>query len=96
VLPITSSSLGAADLIIIAVMTTTAEVGTDTADAAAAGEFVWRIFYSILAVPVGVFTLNRFRKRNAGLMRDAWDALNEMREQHASSPARAHAGLGIG
>jgi hypothetical protein len=43
------------------------------------------VFYSVLAIPFGVFTLNRFRRRNGPLLTDAWAALTEMREEAATS-----------
>ena len=41
---------------------------------------VWRVFYSVLAVPFGVFTLNQFRKRHGALLTEAWTAVGDMRE----------------
>jgi uncharacterized membrane protein YbhN (UPF0104 family) len=76
VLPVTSSGLGTVDGIIIAALS--AMSGNN--DLSAAGKFVWRIFYSILVLPVGVFTLNRFRKQHGELITEAWQAAGEMRE----------------
>ena len=59
VLPFTSSGMGTVDLFLIASLSTL----SGNANLAAAGEVVWRVFYSVLAIPVGVFTLNHFRKR---------------------------------
>jgi uncharacterized membrane protein YbhN (UPF0104 family) len=78
VLPLTSSGLGTVDAIIISALT--AMAGDSNSSLCAAGEFVWRIFYSILAVPVGVFTLNRFRRKNGSLLTEAWHAAGSMGE----------------
>jgi uncharacterized membrane protein YbhN (UPF0104 family) len=80
VLPLTSSGLGTVDAIIISALSAM----SGNSDLSAAGEFVWRIFYSILAVPIGVFTLNRFRKKNGSLLTEAWHAAAGMREEIAS------------
>jgi len=80
VLPLTSSGLGTVDAIIISALSAM----SGNSDLSAAGEFVWRIFYSILAVPIGVFTLNRFRKKNGALLTEAWHAAAGMREEIAS------------
>jgi uncharacterized membrane protein YbhN (UPF0104 family) len=82
VLPLTSSGLGTVDAIIISALS--AMSGNN--DLSAAGEFVWRIFYSILAVPIGVFTLNRFRKNNGPLLTEALHAAAGLREEMASEP----------
>jgi uncharacterized membrane protein YbhN (UPF0104 family) len=75
VLPLTNSGLGTVDGIIIAALAAM----SGNSDLSAAGEFVWRIFYSILAVPVGVFTLARFRKRHGALLTEAWHSASELR-----------------
>ena len=80
VLPLTSSGMGTVDLFLIASLSAL----SGNADLAAAGEVVWRVFYSVLAIPAGVFTLNRFRKRHGELLTDAWAALTEMREEAAT------------
>jgi uncharacterized membrane protein YbhN (UPF0104 family) len=82
VIPVTSSGLGSVDLILIAVLTSYASDSVDES-AIVAGQFTWRIFYSIIAVPFGGITLARFQKKNPGLIKDAWDALDEMREEEA-------------
>ena len=80
VLPVTSSGLGTVDAIIISALSAM----SGNSDLSAAGEFVWRIFYSILAVPIGVFTLNRFRKTNGPLLTEALHAAAGLREEMAS------------
>jgi uncharacterized membrane protein YbhN (UPF0104 family) len=89
VLPLSSSGMGTVDLFLIASLSAL----SGNASVVAAGEVVWRVFYSVLAIPVGVFTLNRFRKTNGHLLTDAWAALTEMREEAAvageSAPAEA-------
>jgi uncharacterized membrane protein YbhN (UPF0104 family) len=82
VLPVTSSGLGTVDAIIISALSAM----SGNSDLSAAGEFVWRIFYSILAVPIGVFTLNRFRKKNGALLTEALHAAAGLREEMASEP----------
>ena len=79
-LPITGSGLGTVDLIMIAALS--AMSGNN--DASAAGELIWRVFYSILAVPFGVVLLGRFQKKHPELFTDAWKALGEMRESASS------------
>jgi uncharacterized membrane protein YbhN (UPF0104 family) len=81
VLPLSSSGMGTVDLFLIASLSAL----SGNASVAAAGEVVWRVFYSVLAIPVGVFTLNRFRKKNGHLLTDAWAALTEMREEAATA-----------
>jgi len=90
VLPLTSSGLGTVDAIIISALT--AMAGDSNSSLCAAGEFVWRIFYSILAVPVGVFTLNHFRKENGALLTEAWHAAGGMGEALYDSEAEGPAG----
>ena len=76
VLPLTSSGVGTSDAIIIAALSAM----SGNASLSAAGEITWRVFYSFLALPIGVFTLGRFRKKHGELLTDAWTALAEMRE----------------
>ena len=87
VLPLSSSGMGTVDLFLIASLSAL----SGNASVAAAGEVVWRVFYSVLAIPVGVFTLNRFRKTNGQLLTDAWAALTEMREEAATAGEKAAA-----
>jgi uncharacterized membrane protein YbhN (UPF0104 family) len=84
VLPLSSSGMGTSDVVIIAALSAM----SGDASLAAAGEFIWRVFYSVLALPIGVFTLGRFRKRHGELITDAWQALSEMRGD-VDSPAPA-------
>jgi hypothetical protein len=51
----------------------------DRPTAGAGKVMVWRVFYSFLTLPVGVFTLGRFRKKHAALLTDVC-ALAEMRK----------------
>jgi uncharacterized membrane protein YbhN (UPF0104 family) len=81
ILPLTSSGMGTVDFFLIGALSAL----SGNASAAAAGELVWRVFYSVLAIPFGVFTLNRFRKKNGPLLTDAWTALSDMREEAATS-----------
>jgi uncharacterized membrane protein YbhN (UPF0104 family) len=61
VFPITGSGLGVVDAVLIAVLVETSG-GAD--DAVVAATLVWRVFYSILSLPLGAMTLSRFQ--NAG------------------------------
>jgi len=64
VFPITGSGLGVVDAVLIAVMI---ELGNASDDALLAAALLWRVFYSVLALPLGAITLARFRKANPEL-----------------------------
>jgi putative heme transporter len=81
ILPITGSGLGTVDLVLISALGTL----SGNNDLSAAGAMVWRVFYSVLAVPFGVFTLNRFRKRHGALLTEAWTAMEDMKERRAET-----------
>ena len=61
VFPITGSGLGVVDAVLIAVLI---ELGSASDDALVAAALLWRVFYSVIALPLGAITLSRFRKAN--------------------------------
>ena len=61
VFPITGSGLGVVDAVLIAMLV---ELGTADDDALVAAALLWRVFYSVLALPLGAITLGRFRNAN--------------------------------
>ncbi len=60
VFPITGSGLGVVDAVLIAMLI---ELGTADDDALVAAALLWRVFYSVLTLPLGAITLGRFRVR---------------------------------
>ena len=49
-------------------------------DALAAAVLLWRVFYSLLTLPLGAITLSRFRKASPGLVgRGGMDATSDVR-----------------
>jgi uncharacterized membrane protein YbhN (UPF0104 family) len=61
VFPITGSGLGVVDAVLIAMLV---ELGSASDDALLAAALLWRVFYSVLTLPLGAITLGRFRKAN--------------------------------
>jgi uncharacterized membrane protein YbhN (UPF0104 family) len=61
VLPITGSGLGVVDAVLIAMLI---ELGSASDDALVAAALLWRVFYSIVALPLGAVTLSHFRRAN--------------------------------
>jgi uncharacterized membrane protein YbhN (UPF0104 family) len=59
VFPITGSGLGVVDAVLIAALVDLSDASDDALVAAA---LLWRVFYSILPLPLGAITLSRFRK----------------------------------
>ena len=59
VLPITGSGLGVVDTVLIAMLI---ELSSADDDALLAAALLWRVFYSVLTLPLGAITLSRFRK----------------------------------
>src|SRR5262249_39330588 len=59
VCPITGSGLGVVDGVLIAMLV---ELGGGSDDALVAAALLWRVFYSVLTLPLGAITLGRFRK----------------------------------
>jgi uncharacterized membrane protein YbhN (UPF0104 family) len=62
VFPITGSGLGVVDAVLIAMLV---ELGDASDDALLAAALLWRVFYSVVALPIGAITLGRFRKANS-------------------------------
>ena len=61
VFPITGSGLGVVDAVLIAMLI---ELSGASDDALVAAALLWRVFYSVLILPLGAITLGRFRKAN--------------------------------
>ena len=64
--PITGSGLGVVDAVLIAMLV---ELGSASDDALVAAALLWRVFYSVLTLPLGAITLGRFRKANPDILR---------------------------
>jgi uncharacterized membrane protein YbhN (UPF0104 family) len=58
VLPITGSGLGVVDGVLIAMLV---ELSAASDDALVAAALLWRVFYSVLTLPLGAITLSRLR-----------------------------------
>jgi uncharacterized membrane protein YbhN (UPF0104 family) len=65
VFPITGSGLGVVDAVLIAMLI---ELGSASDDTLLAAALLWRVFYSIIILPLGAITLSRFRKANPGIL----------------------------
>jgi uncharacterized membrane protein YbhN (UPF0104 family) len=61
VFPITGSGLGVVDAVLIAMLVM---LGSASDDALLAAALLWRVFYSVITLPLGAVTLSRFRKAN--------------------------------
>jgi uncharacterized membrane protein YbhN (UPF0104 family) len=61
VFPITGSGLGVVDAVLVAMLIELSSVSDDVLIAAA---LLWRVFYSVIPLPLGAITLSRFRKAN--------------------------------
>ena len=61
VFPITGSGLGVVDAVLIAMLI---ELGSASDDALLAAALLWRVFYSVITLPLGAITLSRFRDAN--------------------------------
>jgi uncharacterized membrane protein YbhN (UPF0104 family) len=66
VFPITGSGLGVVDAVLIAMLI---ELSGAPDDALVAAALLWRVFYSVLTLPLGAITLGRFRKANPDVLR---------------------------
>jgi uncharacterized membrane protein YbhN (UPF0104 family) len=64
VFPVTGSGLGVVDAVLVAMLV---ELGSADDDALVAAALLWRVFYSVLTLPLGAVTLSRFRKANPEL-----------------------------
>ena len=58
VLPITGSGLGVVDAVLVTILF---ELGTASDDALVAAALLWRVFYSVVTLPLGAVTWGRFR-----------------------------------
>jgi uncharacterized membrane protein YbhN (UPF0104 family) len=61
VFPLTGSGLGVVDAVLIAMLI---ELGSAPDDSLLAAALLWRVFYSVITLPLGALTLSRFRKAN--------------------------------
>jgi uncharacterized membrane protein YbhN (UPF0104 family) len=68
VFPITGSGLGVVDAVLIAMLI---ELGSASDDAFLAAALLWRVFYSVITLPLGAITLSQFRKANPEGLRHA-------------------------
>ena len=68
VFPVTGSGLGVVDAVLIAMLI---ELGSASDDALLAAALLWRVFYSVLTLPLGAITLSRFRKLNPDVLQRA-------------------------
>jgi uncharacterized membrane protein YbhN (UPF0104 family) len=66
VFPITGSGLGVVDAVLVAMLI---ELGSASDDALVAAALLWRVFYSVIPLPLGAITLSRFRKANPEALR---------------------------
>ncbi len=66
VFPITGSGLGVVDGVLIAMLI---ELSSASDDVLLAAALLWRVFYSVLTLPLGAITLSRFRKTNPEALR---------------------------
>ena len=64
--PITGSGLGVVDAVLIAMLI---ELSSASDDALVAAALLWRVFYSLITLPLGAITLGRFRKANPDALR---------------------------
>ena len=65
VFPITGSGLGVVDAVLIAMLI---ELSGASDDALVAAALLWRVFYSVLTLPLGAITLSRFRKATPNVL----------------------------
>jgi uncharacterized membrane protein YbhN (UPF0104 family) len=66
VFPITGSGLGVVDAVLLALLV---ELGSASDDSLVAATLLWRVFYTVLTLPLGAITLSRFRKANPDVLR---------------------------
>ena len=66
VFPVTGSGLGVVDAVLVALLI---ELGSASDDALVAAALLWRVFYSLITLPLGAVTLGRFRKANPDVLR---------------------------
>jgi uncharacterized membrane protein YbhN (UPF0104 family) len=68
VLPITGSGLGVVDAVLIAMLV---ELSSASDDSLVAAALLWRVFYSVITLPLGAITFGRFRKATPDVSGDA-------------------------
>ena len=68
VFPITGSGLGVVDAVLIAMLV---EQSGASDDALVAAALLWRVFYSVITLPLGAVTLGHFRKANPDVLQSA-------------------------
>jgi uncharacterized protein (TIRG00374 family) len=87
VIPITGSGLGVVDVVMIAGLSAL----TGNADASAAAAMLWRVFYSFVTIPFGVYTSRKFQRDNPDYLKDATSAFGskdgESTQEGSESPA---------
>jgi uncharacterized membrane protein YbhN (UPF0104 family) len=66
VFPITGSGLGVVDGVLIAMLI---ELSGASDDSLVAAALLWRVFYSVITLPLGAITLGRFRQANPDVLR---------------------------
>jgi uncharacterized membrane protein YbhN (UPF0104 family) len=66
VVPITGSGLGVVDAVLIAMLI---ELGSAPDDPLVAAALLWRVFYSVITLPLGAITLGRFKKTSPEMLR---------------------------
>ncbi len=64
--PITGSGLGVVDAVLIAALI---ELSSAPDDVLVAAAVLWRVFYSLISLPLGAITLGRFHKANPDALR---------------------------
>jgi uncharacterized membrane protein YbhN (UPF0104 family) len=87
VFPITGSGLGTVDAVMISTLSTLSGNG----DLSAAAAFLWRVFYSFITVPFGVFTSGRFRKTHGQFLKDATSAFGSAEGTSGQKSGRSSA-----
>jgi len=87
VIPITGSGLGVVDVVMIWGLS----AFTGNADASAAAAMLWRVFYSFITIPFGVYTSRKFQRDNPDYLKDAGSAFGsedgESTHEGSESPA---------
>lgn len=70
VIPITGSGLGVVDVVMVSALQASATGSVDV-NVIVAAVVIWRLFYGVLALIPGVFTLMKFSKENRNLLKNA-------------------------
>jgi hypothetical protein len=85
VFPITGSGLGVVDAVLIAMLI---ELGSASDDALVAAALLWRVFYSVITLPLGAITLARFRKAPATAVERGMNEAPTVRRRSLAAAAR--------